>query len=49
LKLHFINRIQNDPYYTYYEADRSGMSSVGMEILDDLKGRFVALRLNSKK
>jgi len=45
----FHNRIQNDPYYNYYDADRSGMSSVGMEILDDLKGRFVALRLNSRK
>jgi len=45
----FLSRIQNDPYYSYYEADRSGMSSVGMELLDDLKGRFVALRLRGKK
>lgn len=43
----FASRLGQDPFYSWYSADRAGMDSVGMEKLDDLHGRFIALRVAS--
>ena len=44
----FLERLQDDPFYNWYNADRAGMNAVGMERLDDLSGRFVAYKVSGR-
>jgi hypothetical protein len=45
----FEERLKDDPYYSWYSADREAMGNVGMERLDDLAGRFIAMRVAGNK
>lgn len=41
--------IAGDPYFSWYRTDRSNMSEVGLERLDDLPMRFGAWRVSGRK
>ncbi|MDD9904940.1 MAG: class I SAM-dependent methyltransferase [Rhodospirillaceae bacterium] len=45
----FAQRLQEDPFYAWYSADREGMGKLGMERLEDLEGRFVAVQLSGRR
>ncbi|MBM3505706.1 MAG: class I SAM-dependent methyltransferase [Alphaproteobacteria bacterium] len=43
------NSLKDDPYYAWYDTDRRGMASVGMEKFETLHRRFVALRVSGRR
>lgn len=45
----FAKRLGEDPFYSWYSADRQGMEKLGMERLDDLEGRFVAVQVSGRR